>query len=87
MSQNTNNRGRLSITCEPQHSEAISHWIEQALNQTPVETQRPNTPIIQLDIYFETRLHADIALHALPAVLPSEAKSSERRAGSSVAIE
>ena len=66
MSQDTNNRGRLSITCEPQHSEAISHWIEQALNQTPVETQRPNTPIIQLDIYFETRLHADIALHALP---------------------
>jgi ribosomal protein L11 methyltransferase len=70
MNQEENSRGRLTITCEPQQSEAITQWIEQALHNTPVETKRPNSSIIQLDTYFQTQLHAEIALHALPAHLP-----------------
>lgn len=70
MNPEENSRGCLTITCKPQQSEAITQWIEQTLHNTPVETKRPNNPIVQLDTYFQTQLHAEIALHALPDDLP-----------------
>ena len=70
MQKNENNRGRLSITVHPQHIQTVHHWLEQTFSISPVETRHPPSPIVQLDTYFETLLHAQIAQKILPATLP-----------------
>ncbi|MAS97897.1 MAG: hypothetical protein CMF29_03070 [Kiritimatiellaceae bacterium] len=81
MENNDNNRGRLSITIHPENRQPVYNWLEDNFSISPVETQRPQSPILQLDAYFETLLHAQIALQVLPATLPIlHAEANELRA-------
>lgn len=81
MENNDNNRGRLSITIHPENRQPVYNWLEDNFSISPVETHRPQSPILQLDAYFETLLHAQIAQKILPATLPIlHAEANELRA-------
>ena len=70
MNYNENNRGRLSITARSQNTQFLYDWLEDTFSISPVETCYPQSSIVQLDLYFETLLHAQIALQVLPNSLP-----------------
>ena len=70
MDSNDNTRGRLSITVLSQHAQTIYNWLDETFSISPVETSYPQSSIIQLDAYFESLLHAMIALQVLPCSLP-----------------
>ena len=78
MNQPFHTRGRLCIRTEFQHIEVVSVWIEEIFQTTPVETHIPDATTVQIDIYFDSGIEAEIALQALPSDLPIlHAESSE----------
>ena len=70
MNYNKNTRGRLSITARSENTQLLYDWLEETFSISPVETCRPQSSIVQLDAYFETLMHAQIALQVLPNSLP-----------------
>ena len=81
MNNHDNTRGRLSITVRSQHTQVIYDWLYEAFSISPVETRHPQSTIVQLDTYFETLLHAQIAFQVLPNSLPIlHAEANELRA-------
>ena len=81
MKNQDNTRGKLSIKVRSQHTQIVYDWLEETFSISPVETSYPQSTIIQLDTYFDTLLHAEIAFQVLPNSLPIlHAETTELRA-------
>jgi ribosomal protein L11 methyltransferase len=70
MQSTDHSRGILRIQALPEYVETLSVELEALFNLSAVETQRPHTTEVQLDVYFDTEIEAQLALKALPASLP-----------------
>ena len=67
---NKNNGGLLTLLVATQNVESVCEWVRGALQKEPVEITRSLATKSLLEIYFDTRLEAQIALKALPSKLP-----------------
>ena len=70
MPSTNHSRGILRIQALPEYVESLSVELEALFNLSAVETHRPHTTEVQLDVYFDTEVEAQLALKALPDALP-----------------
>lgn len=70
MQPTDHSRGILRIQALPECVESLSVELEALFNLSAVETHRPHTTEVQLDVYFDTEIEAQLALKALPDALP-----------------
>ncbi len=65
-----NSGGRLLLLVAVQDAGTVGEWVREVLGKEPVEIVQPLAEESQLEIYFDSRLEAQIALKALPPELP-----------------
>lgn len=65
-----NSGGQLNLLVDIEHVESICEWVRDALQKEPVEVMQPMAEESLIEIYFDSRIEAEIAQKALPAHLP-----------------
>ena len=71
MPSTNHSRGILRIQALPECVESLrSSWKPSLTYPPKIETHRPHTTEVQLDVYFDTEVEAQLALKALPDTLP-----------------
>lgn len=61
--------GQLNLLVPSIDAETVCEWIREALGKEPIEVSRPLAEEIQIEVYFDSLLEAQIARKALPADL------------------
>ena len=70
MSKNQNIQAKLSVYTESTHSSLIHDWVLETFSISPIETENPKTSVVQIDVYFETLIQAELGLKIIPDSLP-----------------
>ncbi len=68
--KNLNSGGQLNLLLATQNVKATCEWVRAALQKEPIEFTQPFAEESRIEIYFDSRLEAEIALKALPPELP-----------------
>ena len=68
--ENKNSGGQLNLIVSINDVESISKWIREVLQKEPIEVTRPFAEESRIEVYFDSRVEAEIALKALPSELP-----------------
>ena len=71
--ENKSSGGLLNLMVTSKSVAAICEWVREALQKEPIEVTQPLAEESRIEIYFDSRLEAQIALKALPPELPIQA--------------
>lgn len=80
--ENKNCGGQLNLQVPSCEVERVCEWVREALQKEPVELWKPFVEEMQIEIYFDSLLEAQIAKKALPAefnILSAEAKEYQEQ--------
>jgi ribosomal protein L11 methyltransferase len=67
--ENKKNGGQLNLLVPTADVETVCAWVREALQKEPVEVSQPLAEEVQIEIYFDSLLEAEIAKKALPEEL------------------
>lgn len=68
--EDKNSGGQLNLYVHVQDVESVCTWVRNALHKEPIEITQPQAEESLVEIYFDSRLEAEIALKALSGDLP-----------------